>query len=311
LLAEVVEGLSGTPKALPPKLFYDERGSALFSAICGTAAYYLTRTEETILRGRAREIAEQIGPGCALIEPGAGEMRKVRHLLPALAPRAYAAFDLSRAQLVRSAEELARDFPGLQVYAVHGDYQSGAIERLPLPAAPRRVIFFPGSTIGNFEPSGARTFLARAREVAGRGGGLLIGVDLQKDKAVLDLAYNDPDGYTAAFNLNVLARINRELGANFDLRAFSHLAFYNSAAARIEMHLVSAREQRVRVAGHTFNFAPGGTIHTENSYKYSIGGFQQLAREAGFGRVARWTDEREWFAVFYLAASGLDGRESA
>ena len=300
ILREVVAGLAHPRKQLPPKLFYDRRGAELFIAICGTQAYYPTRTENGILSERAGEIAEAVGVGSTLIEFGAGEIQKVRRLLPSLRPSAYAALDISRDQLLRASSGLAFDYPWLSVIAVVGDYHARLESDLALPRQTRRVVFFPGSTIGNFEPDDAIAFLRRARALVGHSGGVLIGVDLQKRTEVLDLAYNDPEGYTAAFNLNLLARINRELSADFDLSAFEHLAFYNADRSRIEMHLCSLRAQQARVGSHAFSFAAGETIHTENSYKYTPSGFSALAREAGFHLSRMWTDRAHLFAVFFL-----------
>jgi len=299
-LQEACDGLSQTQKRLPPKLFYDRRGAALFAAICGTQAYYPTRTENAILDRRAGEIAREIGPGSAIIEFGAGQVEKIRWLLPRLRPAVYAALDISREQLVQASERLALDYPWLAVVGVIGDYGSQLESELTLPTGARRVVFFPGSTIGNFEPEQARAFLRRARALVGSAGGVLIGVDLQKPVRVLDLAYNDPEGYTAAFNLNLLARLNRELGADFNLAAFEHKAFYNVARGRIEMHLRSLRGQRVRIASRVFNFAAGETIHTENSYKYTPQDFGHMARMAGFLGSRMWTDPERLFGVFFL-----------
>ncbi len=300
ILQEVSDGLSQAQKQLPPKLFYDRRGAALFGAICGTQAYYPTRTENAILDWRAVEIAGEIGPGSAFIEFGAGEIEKVRRLLPSLRPTVYAALDISRDQLVQASSRLALDYPWLAVIAVIGDYGSELESQLSLPAHARRVVFFPGSTIGNFEPEQALAFLRRVRAVVGDAGGMLIGVDLQKPVDVLNLAYSDPEGYTAAFNLNLLVRLNRELGADFDLAAFEHQAFYNVGCGRIEMHLRSLRAQRARVGPRVFTFTAGETIHTENSYKYTPQGFGRLARAAGFPGIRMWTDPEHWFGVFFL-----------
>jgi len=300
ILQEVRDGLSQARKRLPPKLFYDRRGAALFGAICGTQAYYPTRTENAILDRRAVEIAGEIGTDAAIIEFGAGQIEKIRRLLPTLRPTVYAGLDISRDQLVQASSRLALDYPWLAVIAVIGDYSSELESQLSLPAYARRVVFFPGSTIGNFEPDQALAFLRRVRAVVGDSGGMLIGVDLQKPAHVLDLAYNDPEGYTAAFNLNLLARLNRELGADFDLAAFEHQAFYNVAGNRIEMHLRSLRSQRVRIGSSVFAFAADETIHTENSYKYTPQGFGQMARAAGFPGVRMWTDPDHLFGVFFL-----------
>jgi len=300
ILQEVLAGLARPRKQLPPKLFYDRRGAELFLAICRTQAYYPTRTENGILSERAGEIAQALGADAILIEFGAGEIQKVRHLLPRLRPSAYAALDISRDQLLKASSALASDYPWLSVIAVVGDYHAPLESELVLSNGARRVVFFPGSTIGNFEPEEAVAFLRRARALVGADGGVLIGVDLQKRTEILDLAYNDPEGYTAAFNLNVLARINRELNADFDLTAFEHLAFYNAQRNRIEMHLTSLRAQSARIARHAFVFAAGETIHTENSYKYTPSGFSALAREAGFCLSRMWTDRARLFAVFFL-----------
>ncbi len=300
ILREVFEGLSRPHKQLPPKLFYDRRGAELFTAICTTAAYYPTRTENGILDRRAGEIARAIGGGSVLIEFGAGEIQKVRRLLPALRPAAYAALDISRDQLLAASSSLALDYPWLSVIAVIGDYQTALESELALPAGARRVVFFPGSTIGNFEPEEAQAFLARAHALVGDAGGVLIGVDLRKPAERLNLAYNDPEGYTAAFNLNLLARLNRELGADFDVAGFAHAAFYNTQRSRIEMHLRSLRAQRVRIGERVFSFTAGETIHTENSYKYTPDGFAALARIAGFKASRLWTDPERLFGVFFL-----------
>ena len=303
LLAEldVLAGLAKPQKELPPKYFYDARGSALFEAICELPEYYLTRTEAAIMHGRGAEMARHLGPGCALIEFGSGSARKTRILIEAAAPAAYLAIDIARDQLEATAADLARDFPRLEVIAICADYSRPIA--LPQPAAPgsrRRVIYFPGSTIGNLVPAEARAFLRNAASLAGAGGGLLIGVDLKKDTTRLNAAYNDARGVTAEFNLNLLARINRELGAAFDLSAFRHFAFYNEALGRIEMHLVSTKAQAVTIGGGVFRFRGDETIHTENSYKYSIAEFQELGSGAGLVPVECWTDPERLFAVHYM-----------
>ena len=300
ILQEVASGLGRAQKQLPPKLFYDRRGAELFAAISKTQAYYPTRTENAILSERAGEIGEAVGPASALIEFGAGEILKVRRLLPRLRPSTYAGLDISRDQLLRASSDLAFDYPWLSVIAVVGDYHAPLESELVLPQHARRVVFFPGSTIGNFEPHEAAAFLERTRALVGAGGGALIGVDLQKPVDVLDLAYNDPQGYTAAFNLNLLTRINRELGGDFDVAAFEHVAYYNQKDARIEMHLRSLRAQRVHVAEWTYSFAAGETIHTENSYKYTAASFSALARAAGFDHCRTWTDPKQLFAVVFV-----------
>jgi dimethylhistidine N-methyltransferase len=298
LLAEVLSGLGERRKRLPPKLFYDARGAELFNRICGTQAYYPTRTERDILTRHAEDIARHLGAGGVVVEPGAGDMRKVRILLPALQPRAYVPIDISPDQLLEEAEILAREQRWLQVVAVSADFHARELNRMLALPPGRRVVFFPGSTIGNFEPGEALDFLRRARELAGEEGAALIGVDLHKPKPILDRAYNDPEGYTAQFNLNVLVRINREMGADFDLDAFAHRAFYNDAHGRIEMHLVCARRCTVSVAGQRVEFDAGETIHTENSYKYAPEMFARMARAAGFSTARRWSDAAGWFGVF-------------
>jgi dimethylhistidine N-methyltransferase len=300
-LDDVIAGFSRPQKELPPKYFYDERGSALFEAICELPEYYPTRTETAIMRSYSREITGRLGPHCALIEFGSGSSRKTRILIGELAPVAYIPIDIAAAQLKASSAELAQAFPGLTVIAVCADYSRPfVLPELNGVHPRRRVIYFPGSTIGNFTIPEATAFLKGARTVAGAGGGLLIGVDLKKDPARLSAAYNDAQGVTAQFNLNLLARINRELGADIDLTAFRHHAFYNPGPGRIEMHLLSGRDQQVNIRGHVFRFRSGETIHTENSYKYSVVEFQELARTAGFTPQWHWTDPEQLFAVHYL-----------
>jgi dimethylhistidine N-methyltransferase len=301
-LEDVLAGLAKAQKELPPKYFYDARGSALFEAICDLPEYYLTRTETAIMHDRGAEMARHLGPGCVLIEFGSGSARKTRILIEAASPAAYLAIDIAREQLEATAADLARDFPRLEVIAVCADYSRPiALPQLAAPGSHRRAIYFPGSTIGNFVPNEARAFLRNAGRLAGQGGGLLIGVDLKKDTARLNAAYNDARGVTAEFNLNLLARINRELGAAFDLSAFRHFAFYNEALGRIEMHLVSTKAQAVTIGGGVFRFRVDETIHTENSCKYSIAEFQELARGAGLAPVECWTDPEQLFAVHYLS----------
>ncbi len=298
---DVLNGLAAAPKALPPKYFYDARGSELFEAICELPEYYPTRTELAMMHAHAPRMARLLGPDCLLIEYGAGSGRKTRVLIEALAPAAYVAIDISRSALTQCAAELAAQYPRVRVAAVCADYS----RPLQLPAlegiAPRRrVIYFPGSTIGNFTRADALKFLRHAQALAGAGGAMLVGVDVKKDAARLHAAYNDAQGVTAAFNLNLLTRINRELGGNFDLTAFEHHAFYDAALGRIEMHLRSLRAQTVSIAGRAFAFGAGETIHTENSCKYAVDEFQQLAREAGFAPEACWCDSEKLFSIHYL-----------
>ena len=297
---EVIAGLSARPKRLPPKYFYDETGAQLFEQITALPEYYLTRCELHILRERAREIAHFFPAPSALVEFGSGSSKKMRILLAA-APTiaAYVPVDISSEMLVQEAQELRRDHPRLAVLPVEADFT----KPFTLPAAAAGMAhtgFFPGSTIGNFEPQEAGAFLRHAGRMLGRHAALVIGVDLVKDTGILHAAYNDEAGLTAKFNLNLLAHINRELDGDFDLERFDHRAFYNSERHRIEMHLVSKTRQHVRVAGRAFEFAAGETIHTENSYKYSLDHFTTLARGAGWTPVAVWTDAGKNFSVHAL-----------
>lgn len=305
LAAEVLAGLRRRPRAIPPKFFYDARGSALFDAITETPEYYLTRAEVAILRAHAAEIGARVGSGSLLVEPGGGSCAKVRILLEGLRPCVYVPMDLSREHLRLAAAQVAAEFPWLEVHATCADFTHRLAMPVALPEGPR-VAFFPGSSIGNFDPDAAVGFMAAVSELLGEGGFLLIGVDLKKDPLVLEAAYNDAAGLTAAFNLNLLARINRELGADFDLDTWRHRAFYDESAGRIEMHLVSKRDQSVRVAGETFDFAAGESVHTENSCKHAIDGFQALAGRAGFRPEAVWTDDRQLFSVHLLKVVGSD-----
>jgi dimethylhistidine N-methyltransferase len=297
----VIAGLGREPKSLPCKFFYDARGSALFEKICELPEYYLTRTEIAILDRFAADIAAQLGPHCRLIELGSGASQKVRILLEALdKPAAYVAVDISREQLRQSAARLAADFPKLAVVAVCADY-TRPFELPPLPGPDgKRVGFFPGSTIGNFEPQQVVAFLTDWAALLGPGGEMLIGVDLKKDPKILNAAYNDKAGMNAAFNLNLLTRINRELGGDFDIDRFAHVAFYNEAEGRVELYLKSLAEQSVTIAGQRFRFAAGELIHTENSYKYAIDEFRGLAAVAGFEAIHTWTDRHQLFSVHYL-----------
>jgi dimethylhistidine N-methyltransferase len=301
--AEVIDGLRQTPKWISPKFFYDARGSELFNAICTTEAYYPTRTECGIYRRQAQAIAEQVGPDTVIIEFGPGDMSKIRLLLEQLRPEAYVGVDVSAAQLEEAGPPLASDYPWLQVLAVCGDFGPSALLEEHLPRDRKRVAFFPGSTIGNLDPEAAQQFLHGLCRMLGATGKAIIGVDLQKPVAVLETAYNDPEGYTRAFNLNLLTRFNRELGANFDERRFRHKAFYNEQLGRVEMHLVSVVQQQVRIGEHTIEFQPGETIHTESSWKYTRDGFTQLAGKAGFEVQSFFTDDRGWFGVFVLGVN--------
>jgi dimethylhistidine N-methyltransferase len=301
-LHDVVTGLSAQPKWMAAKHFYDAEGSRLFERIMELPEYYPTRSEMQTLRTNAAALAALIPEGAALVEFGSGSTAKIRLLLEA-APHiaAYVPVDISADYLEEQAQELHRDFPQLKILPVAADFT----KPFELPLGVRklaRVGFFPGSTIGNFEPLAAVAFLRNAARILGADASLIIGVDLVKDEYVLNAAYNDKAGVTAAFNLNLLARINREAGGDFDVRAFSHRAFFNTARERIEMHLVSEKQQTVTVGGETFDFAPGETIHTENSYKYSREGFRDLARQAGWLEQALWTDDGGNFSVRVLKA---------
>jgi dimethylhistidine N-methyltransferase len=298
---DVIAGLSRPRKALPPKYFYDGRGSLLFEAICETPEYYPTRAETALMTARIREMARRLGPRSAVIEFGSGSGRKTRILIDALEPVAYVPIDIAREQLRETAAAFASEFAGLAVHAVCADYSRPlALPQLAALKARRRVIYFPGSTIGNFTVAEAAAFLANALALAGPGGAMLVGVDLKKDAARLNAAYNDAAGVTAEFNLNLLRRINCELDADFDLSAFRHHAFYHAARGRIEMHLVSLKEQRVVVGGRVFRFRGGESIHTENSCKYSVDEFRRLATGAGFNPAACWMDPEHLFAVHCL-----------
>jgi len=294
-LEDVVSGLSLPQKALPPKYFYDAQGSRIFERICRLPEYYLTRAEMALTRGHIGAIAAFAGSGCELIEYGSGEGLKTRLLLRALRPRLYVPVDISQAALERAAQRLAREFPGLRIAPVNGDFSRPL--RILSGARRQRVVYFPGSTIGNLTPQEAHAFLAMSRAQAAR---MLVGVDLKKDANVLHAAYNDARGVTAAFNLNLLARINRELGGDFQLKRFSHYAFYNAPLGRIEMHLVSLADQEARVAGHRFQLRRGESIHTENSYKYAADEFRALAARAGFTGKKLWMDRRGLFALHGL-----------
>jgi len=298
----MLEALGAKPRCIAPKYFYDEVGSALFERICDLDEYYLTRTECAILREHAPDIARQIGPGAHIVEFGAGNLTKVRILLDALTrPSGYVPVDLSSQHLHASAQALARGYPGLAIEPWVEDFTRPLTRSAPPATAGRRVGLFLGSTIGNFSEAQAFEFLAGAAALF-RGTGLLVGVDLVKDPAVLHRAYNDAAGITAAFNLNLLARANRELGADFDLGGFEHYAFYEPQSQRIRMHLVSTRRQSVHLGGQTFVFEQGESLHTEDSRKFTIDGFRELARRAGFVPGPAWCDRLHRFSVHWLAA---------
>jgi dimethylhistidine N-methyltransferase len=302
LRCEVLRGLLAERKTLPPKLLYDATGAELFERITTLPEYYLTRAELEILRAHVGEIAALAGPRAALVEYGSGAGVKVRLLLDALRdPAAYVPIDISAEQLARVAAEIAAEYPGVAVRPLCADYT----RPLQLPALPpheRRLAFFPGSTIGNFHPTEAAAFLHRIRRAVGADGALVLGVDRKKDRRVLEAAYDDAAGVTAAFDLNLLHRLNRELGADFDLERFAHRARFDEAASRIEMHLVSLARQTVTVGGARIPFEAGETIWTESSYKYDDETLEQLVASAGFAITRLWTDEAARFHVALLDA---------
>ena len=301
---EILSGLSKSPRQLPCKFFYDEQGAHLFRQICELPEYYITRTEIEILRLHGAEMAEALGPQIELIGLGTGAGTKTRILLEELErPAVYVPIDISKEQLEKSSERFRKMFPNLQILPVAADYLEPFELPLPRHLSSRSVIYFPGSTIGNFEPDDASEFLSRLAELAGDGGGLLIGVDLQKDRHVIEAAYNDSAGVTAKFNKNLIARINRELGADFNLAHWQHYAVYNPADGRIEIYLISETNQSVRINDQSFQFRAGEKILTEYSYKHTIGGFTMLARQAGFEFQRVWTDDNRWFGVFYFTVA--------
>ena len=304
-LSDVIAGLSSEPRTLPCKYFYDERGAALFQKICELPEYYITRTEIDILDRHRAEIASQIGPNVELIGLGTGAGTKTRILIEALEkPAVYVPIDISEKQLRKSTARFQKIFPNLEILPVCADYLQPVVLPAPRHKAARNVVYFPGSTLGNFEPNEALEFLRRIANVSGPGGGLLIGVDLQKDQSVIEAAYNDKAGVTAEFNLNLLVHINRETGANFDLSRWQHRAIYNSEAGRIEMYLISATDQTVHIHDRQFHFRAGEKILTEHSYKHTPEGFVALAGQAGFDFVKLWTDDARLFGVFHFACTG-------
>jgi dimethylhistidine N-methyltransferase len=299
---DVLEGLARPQKALPPKYFYDAAGSRLFEQICRLHEYYPTRTELGITRRHLNDIARFAGKRCALLEYGSGESLKTRLLIRALQPSVYMPVDISTDALRGAVKRLGREFPKLGIVAITADFSNP----LTVPAYrgdERLVVYFPGSTIGNLRRDEAQAFLKMSRGQVGPRGAMLVGVDLKKDASVLHAAYNDAKGVTADFNLNLLARINRELGGDFDRRRFGHYAFYNPMAGRIEMHLVAREAHAVDIGNYRFSFYRGESIHTENSYKYSVEEFSALAVNAGFKVSKFWTDDRRWFGVFGLVAA--------
>jgi L-histidine Nalpha-methyltransferase len=299
-LSDVLSGLARAQKEIPCKWLYDARGSALFERICQLDEYYPTRIELTIMEHNARAMAGLLGPGCALVEYGSGSSLKTRLLLQHLAPAAYVPVDISAPALAEATERLAHAFPDITLLPVCGDFTKPLLLPLDDVRARRRCVYFPGSTIGNFHKPEMVGFLASVARQCGPGGALLLGVDLRKERAVLERAYDDARGVTAAFDLNVLVRANRELDADFRLDRFRHEAAWDERQGRMEMHLISTCEQAVHVAGEPFRFAEGESIWTESSYKYDLREFAVLAALAGWRCESVWTDERAWFSVQYL-----------
>jgi dimethylhistidine N-methyltransferase len=301
-IAEVVAGLNERPMRLSPLWFYDERGSALFEQICGLPEYYLTRTELRIMQQHVAAMADALGPRVALIEPGSGASRKTRLLLEALErPAAYLPVDISREHLYAAARSLRRDYPGLSVQPLAADFTRPL--RLPAGLAAssrRRVVYFPGSTLGNFRRDEAVSLLSRFRNLAGDDGALLLGVDRVKAPDVLERAYDDAAGVTAEFNLNALRHLNRELDAGFDLAGFRHRAPWIAERGRIEMHLVALRPQRFSLGDECFELDQGDYLLTEYSHKYSPEGIASMANEAGWSVKRTWSDASEWFSVLLL-----------
>lgn len=303
---DVLHGLLSRPKRIPPKYFYDSRGSELFEKICGLPEYYPTRTEFGILRDHAAVITERIGPGATLIELGSGNSAKARILLDQLPrPLAYVPIDISQSILLESAEKLSREYPDLPIVPIRADY-TGVLDSLDgaLGDRPNKVIFFPGSTLGNLEPDEALGFLSGCARLLGTGGRMLLGVDLVKEIQVLEAAYNDSQSVTATFNLNLLLRMNRELGSDFHPEHFRHHAYFSPGEQRVEMHLVSRREQTVRLAGRLIPFGRDETIHTESSRKFTRESLDALIVPAGFKRLEDWTDPRGFFQVVLLEVGG-------
>jgi dimethylhistidine N-methyltransferase len=300
--AEVLAGLDRTHKSIAPKFLYDARGSDLFEAITDLPEYYLTRTERGILRRCAADIAAAVGPDHVLVEFGSGSSGKVRLLLDALRPAAYLPVDISRHALARAGQALRADYPWLRVVPVCADYSRPFALPALAAGSGRRTVFFPGSSIGNFEPRDAVNFLTHVAGVVGPAGQLLIGIDLKKDPAVLEPAYNDAQGVTADFNLNVLNHLNEAVDADFDLDGYAHRARYDAAHGRIEIHLVSQRAQTVTIGERRIALRAGEAIHTENSYKYDVPEFDGLARQAGFVQRQAWLDPKKWFAVILYEA---------
>lgn len=297
--AEILSGLQQKQKSIDPKYFYDSRGSGLFEQITGLPEYYPTRTERQILSRDAKAMAKCCGQNCVLIEPGSGSSEKVRLLLDTLKPAVYVPMDISADFLKQSAIQLAQEYPWLKIHAVCADFATQEKEPEGLPAG-KRVVFYPGSTLGNMRPQDAIGFLRNLGHWLNQEGGVLIGIDMHKSTRILEAAYNDRQGITAKFNLNILRNINALMNAGFDINRFSHHAFYNEEKFRIEMHLVSEMDQVVKLGDTNIAFASGETIHTENSYKYTPESFRNIAQSAGFVIRSSWSDPQKLFSVHYL-----------
>jgi len=293
---EIIDGLTQAAASISPKYFYDTKGSALFEEITQLAEYYPTRTERGIMADHADDIAKTIGTGRTVIELGAGNCEKARSLCRLISPKCFVAVDISAEFLQEAVKGLRSDFPALDVRVVATDL-SAEVVLPPDLSRQRRLVFYPGSSISNFNPPQAQVLLSRIRSMLDDDGALLIGVDLQKDVAVLETAYNDASGVTAAFNLNVLSHVNHLIGSDFDLRQWQHQAFFNAAESRIEMHLAAMSDTLVCWPGGKRRFAHGECIHTENSYKYHTENFVEVLARVGFQHAEIWTDERRWFAV--------------
>jgi L-histidine N-alpha-methyltransferase len=297
-IAEIVAGLNLPQKMISPKYFYDERGSRLFERICDLPEYYLTRTEIGIMRQNIANMVEHIGPHVSVIEFGSGSGLKTRVLLENLVePFVYVPVDISMEHLLETAGALQDDFPNIEILPIAADFTRPFPLPRPARMPERNLVYFPGSTIGNFEPQAAIELLRVMYQEAGLGGALLIGVDLKKDRQMIESAYNDSAGVTAEFNLNVLRRLNREYRSNFDLDAFQHTAIYNESSGRIEMYLISQCAQEVTLGEHRFSFTEGEKIITEYCHKFSLEGFRELASVAGFQHVNTWLDANRWFSI--------------
>lgn len=304
MLAEVLAGLRSSPKTLPCKYFYDEKGSQLFNQICELPEYYQTRTEEQIMLDYQKEIADVLGENVCLIEFGSGSCKKIKSLLSTLRNfHSYITIDISGEHLRKSVEELAQEFPEIQITPIVADYTKPFEVSILDPTAGRKVVYFPGSTIGNFDPDEATQFLSMMKNCAGDGGAVLIGVDLLKETEALEAAYNDAQRITAQFNLNILSHINHRCGANFNLADFSHYAPLNREQSRIEMHLISKKDQEVAIGEETIHLEEGEMIQTESSYKYSLQSFNDLALRAGLIVSHVWTDDEKFFSIQLLSSN--------